>query len=159
MANLRLFLVVVLLAAACGSPTTPSISSIQSLQAVSTSVTIGGKTLTLSTFANRDFMPCAGSGCGNSALTIGLTVKTSDGSEVPSTVTIDAIWATNGSLMSSAFALVSHRADFLPDYVVNATNGPLWDVGAMVTTVIRLTDGHGTSMLLRAPSQKITSSS
>jgi hypothetical protein len=92
----------------------------------------------------------------DTSLRVILTIRTGDGSTVPSGVTVDAVWALNGSTSFSAWTL-SPQSGFEQNYVVNATKGPTWDVGMSVTAVIRLKDASGNTVLLRAPSQPIAS--
>jgi hypothetical protein len=116
------------------------------------SVTFAGKTLTLVSTPYRNFMSSTGP---DTSLRLILTIKTDNGSTVPSGVTLDAVWALNESTSWSAWALAP-QPGFEPNYVVNASLGPAWEVGVSVTTVIRLKDASGKTVLLRAPSQPIT---
>jgi hypothetical protein len=145
-------LVALLWLSGCGgaSPTSPSKATLQS---AATSVTFAGKLLTLTSYPYRDFMA---STAPSTSLRMILTIKTGDGSTMPSGLTVDAVWALTESTSWSAFAL-SPQPGFEPDYVVNASNGPSWDVGTSVTAVIRLKDAAGKTVLLRAPSQPIVS--
>ena len=146
----------VILASACGgnNPTAPTALTTSDLLAAPIAVALSGKTMSLTASPNRDFMPPVP----DSSLTVVLTVKTSDGSLVPSNVVIDAVWAVNGSAVWTTWTLNPlPRSALPPTYVVSATNGPLWDVGATVTVIMRLNDSSGNTTLLRAPSQAIMS--
>jgi hypothetical protein len=146
-------LVACLSLAGCGGfPTSPSTAALQS---AAMSVTLAGKTLTLTSSPYRDFMPSTSS---DTSLRLILTIKTGDGSNVPSGLTVDAVWALNESNSWSAWTL-SPQPGFEPNYVVSATKGPMWDVGTSVTAVIRLKDASGKTVLLRAPSQPIVGTS
>jgi hypothetical protein len=87
-------------------------------------------------------------GNADSSLHLVLTVKTSDGSAVPPVVTVSSVWALNGSTTWSTWTLSSQTGS--TGLVVDTRNGPFWDPGTWVASVVQLQDTTGNVALLRA---------
>jgi hypothetical protein len=137
-----------------GGPTAPEPRPVPELKAAPTVVTMEGKPLVLETFLWRDFMPI--SRPDGQPLIAVLRVKTTDGSAVPPDVRADAVWVVfGGQVWAARAAEESARDETAPFYEVVARNGPKWGPGVTVEVVVRLRDGAGRSVLLRAPDQLV----
>jgi hypothetical protein len=132
------------------TPPLPSTDPRSSLLAAATSVTFAGKTLTLESSPWRNFQ------FPYDTLIMLLTVKTMDGSAVPSGVSVDSAWALNDSDMWSASPLTPQTPQQgFKNFAVQASGGPRWPVGSLMTAVVLLRDAAGNTVLLRAPDQPI----
>ena len=137
-----------------GSPASPGPDDPGALKAAPTSVALASRTLTLSTYLWRDFQPI--SPADGKALSGVLRVGTSDGSGVPSRVTADRAWVIFGEQVWQATpSETGSRDGTSPIYELVVRDGPKWGPGVSVDVVVRLQDGSGRSVLLRAASQLI----
>jgi len=143
-----------LAASGCGSPSSPGMPREEDPRTASTSVALAGKTLVLSASLWRDFQPI--SPPDGKALAGVLRVSAADGSGVPSSVTADSAWLFMGSQVWQTTPVESGSRDGAsPGYELAVRDGPKWGPGVAVDVVVRLRDGSGPSVLLRAASQLI----
>jgi len=141
-------------ALACGSPSSPGVPPEEDPRAAPTSVGLAGKTLVLSASLWRDFQPI--SPPDGKALAGVLRVSAADGSGVPLSVTADSAWLFMGSQAWQTTPVESGLRDGAsPIYELAVRDGPKWGPGVAVDVVVRLRDGSGPSMLLRAAGQLI----
>jgi hypothetical protein len=153
-----LSLAVLLAIAGCGtaSPTAPDTST-TSLLAAPATVTLDGVSFTMTAGLNRDFMPIIPPG--GHPMTGFATVTTTNGSVVPTTVTVDAFWAVNGSTMWAATpSSVAFSDTGKEELLVRVTGGPQWTPGILVDIIVELRGSTGTK-LLHVTGVLITSSS
>jgi len=137
-----------------GSPAAPESSQQDDPAAVPTSVVLAGKTLTLSTYLWRNFQPA--SPADGRALSGVLRVSTSDGSAVPSSITADKVWIILESQVWIATpSETGIRGGTASVYELIVRDGPKWGPGVAVDVMIRLQDGSGRMVLLRAANQPI----
>jgi hypothetical protein len=116
---------------------------------------IGGRAFRLEVYLWRDYMPI--SPPDGRPLSVVLRVISADGRPLPSDLGADRFWVLKGDEVWSAAVGEPRAGDpSRPDrreYV--ARGGPKWLPGERVDVVVRLTDGAGTSYLLRAAGQPI----
>lgn len=148
------FACALLAASGCGSPSSPGVPSDEDPRTAPTSVVLAGRTLVLSASLWRDFQPISPpDGKGLSGV---LRVSTADGSGVPSSVTADAAWIFMGSqAWQTTPTEAGTRDGTSPVYELSVRDGPKWGPGVTVDAVVRLRDGSGPSVLLRAASQLV----
>ncbi len=138
-----------------GTPAAPAFTQQDDPAAAATSVVLAGKALTLSTYLWRDFQPISPSD--GRALAGVLRISTSDGSGLPTSVTADRVWVILGEqLWQTTPSETGGRDGTSPVYESSIRDGPKWGPGVTVDVVIRLGDGSGRTVLLRAANQLIT---
>ena len=127
-------------------------------------IVIDGRSLSLTTFPWRDFMPGPSTSGDGTPLMVGLKVATADKQAFPSEVRMDRAWVTFGEQVWETTAFRSSRKPeddgwikCSPTPVCEATvrNGPKWGPGVYVDVVVRLTDAAGRHYLIKAPKQLI----
>lgn len=124
------------------------------LSAAPSSVTINGKTLTLSASLGRDFMPI--SPPDGKPLAGVLTVRTADGSAVSADVRADMVWVVHGADTWSVVPREERsRSETAPGYEVVVREGPKWGPGVDVDVIVRLTASNGATYLLSVRKQRI----
>ncbi len=137
-----------------GSPSAPGPVLASDLMAAPTTITLAGKTLTLTTWLWRDFQPIAPPD--GRPLVALLQVQTADGSVVPGTVRADTVWVIFGTEIWSGIPREERpRAETTPVYEVVARDGPKWGPGVAVEVVVRLQSANERALLLRATNQLI----
>jgi hypothetical protein len=137
-----------------GSPAAPKSSRQDDPAVAPTSVVLAGTTLTLSTYLWRDFQPI--SPPDGQALSGVLRVSTADGSAVPSSITADKVWIIlESQVWTGTPSETGNRGGTASVYELVVRNGPKWGPGVAVDVVIRLQDGSGCTVLLRAANQPI----
>lgn len=140
--------------------------SIKELRNAPAVVLLEGRSLTLSAFPWRDFMPSSPGYPNGSPLMVVIKVATSDKKPLPSGVLIDKAWVLFGDQMwkASDYKLGptgrSERDWWLkcaetPVCEATARDGPKWGPGVFVDVVVRLTDREGHHHMLQARKQYI----
>jgi hypothetical protein len=135
-------------------PAAPDIP-IHELLAAEDTITVDGKSLTLSTYMWRDFMPISPP---DGKPLIGIAyIDGIDTASLPSTIRADAIWIVyDGQVWRSLFNdETSNPAK--PNRLERVfRNGPKWGPGVYLDVIVRLLDGAGGAHLLRASHQYIS---
>jgi hypothetical protein len=153
MGRLVVFAISLVLLGCSQKPTAPDSMPPSELSAAPSTVTIGGKTLTLTASLWRDFMPI--SPPDGKPLAAVLRVNTADGSPVPTDVRAGMVFIVYGTeVWSKTPAEERARSETAPAYEFMAREGPKWGPGVEVDVVVRLTSGGGT-YLLSARKQRI----
>jgi len=141
--------------------------SISDLRNAPTEVVLDARSLSLSAYPWRDFMPGAWPAPDGSPMMVGLKVATSDKKPFPSGVRMDRAWVLFGAQMWEVADLRGrlkgrlYNADSWitcsdsPVCEVTARDGPKWGPGVYVDVVVRLTDKEGRHYLLQAPKQYV----
>ena len=140
--------------------------SIKDLRNAPTMVEVDSRSLHLSAYPWRDFMPINGSADG-SPLMVVLKVSSADQQPLPSGVRMDRAWILFGeqswevSDLRGRIAGQDHDNDLWiscpvsPVCEVTVRGGPKWGPGVYVDVVVRLTDREGRHHFLQAPNQYI----
>ncbi|HSE25837.1 MAG TPA: hypothetical protein VLB68_29490 [Pyrinomonadaceae bacterium] len=140
--------------------------SFKDLRNAPAEIVLNGKSLSLTTYPWRDFMPGTSSGTDGSPLMVVLRVATSDKQAFPSGVRMDRAWVLFGEQIWEAS---DFRSQVKPSQeedgwiicsvtpVCEATirRGPKWGPGIFVDVVLRLTDKEGQHYLIQAQKQLI----
>ena len=141
--------------------------AIKDLRNAPTEVALSGRSLSLSAYPWRDFMPGTLTSPNGSPLMVVLKVATSDKKPLPGGVRIDRSWVlfgeqvweasdfrtgAKGSRQNNDGWIICAES---PVCEVTARGGPKWGPGVVVHVVVRLTDKDGRNYLLRAPKQTI----
>jgi len=141
--------------------------SIKDLRNTPTEIVLNGKSLSLSTYVWRDFMPSTFSGSDGSPLMVTLKVATSDKQAFPTGVRMDRAWVIFGEQIweASDFRSQMKGSSHDKDGWINCSNspvceatireGPKWGPGVLVDVVVRLIDKEGEHHLIQAPKQYI----
>ena len=144
--------------------------SINDLRNAPTEVVLDGRSLSLSAYPWRDFMPSTLPAPDGSPMIVVLKLATADKKPFPSGVRIDRAWVLFGEQMWEVSDLRGqvkgspHYKDSsegwtnCPDSPVcetTARDGPKWGPGVFVDVVVRLTDKEGRHHLLQAPKQYV----
>jgi hypothetical protein len=120
-----------------------------------TTVTLGGKALTLETHLWRDFMPVAPPD-GQPLIAVLRVRATGEGASVPANVQVDSAWVVLGEqAWASRPVQEQQRTATTPYLEVVSRNGPKWGPGVNVDVTVRLRDGAGNTALLRAAGRPI----
>ena len=139
---------------------------IKELRNAPTMVVLDNKSLHLSTYPWRDFMPGKW-GADGSPMMVVLKVNTVDQQPFPSGVRMDKAWVLFGeeAWEASDFRVTMPGQDRARDLwmkcpdspVCEATirGGPKWGPGVYVDVVVRLTDSQGKHYFLQAPNQYV----
>jgi hypothetical protein len=139
--------------------------SINDLRNAPTEVVLDGRSLSLSAYLWRDFMPSYPPAPDGQPMIAVLKVATSDKKPFPSGVRMDRAWVLFGEQMweTSEFRARVKGLPYSKDSWINcsdspvceavARDGPKWDPGVFVDVVVRLTDKEGRHHLLRVPKQ------
>ena len=146
-----------LLSATCQNPLTPSLPT-ENLLRAPLAVEINGRQFTLETYVYRDFMP--GENAGGSPLIAVVYLTAVDHQPFPAEIDSPYIWIVNGEeVWETNFADEVRPRDQAHLYQLEkvARGGPKWDVGGQVEVVVKVTASTGSSRLLRATKQVITS--
>ncbi|MEW6512267.1 MAG: hypothetical protein AB1428_15055 [Bacteroidota bacterium] len=155
-----LFALILLLAPGCQDFWTeiraalpPDIPVAQLLQAPDT-ITVDGMQLFLATELWRDFMPISPPD-GKPLIAIAWIITT-DSSQIPATVSADAIWVVNGSQVWRTY-FSDEPGIAGPAYRLEriARNGPKWGPHVYVDVIVRVYGSDGNGRLLRASKQWI----
>jgi len=166
--NVILSLMLALMPAA--SPQENSSVSIKELRNASAVVLIDNRSLHLSTYPWRDFMPGAWEG-GSSPLMIGLKVISADKKPLPSGLRMDRAWVLFGEQIwevpefNFKGRIAGQQKDSWikcpasPVCEISVRGGPRWDPGVYVDVVVRLTDSEGRQHFLQAPNQLVIATS
>ncbi len=140
----------------CGAaaPTTPGQIDLRVLAAAPVRAFVGGKMVRLETYLWRNFMlPLPPEG---RPLIGVLTVKTADGSALPADLAVEAVWIVRGDEIWTAPSLEQRpRAEPPRGREIVVRGGPKWKPGIAVDAIVRIRDGAGRTILLRAPKQKL----
>jgi hypothetical protein len=141
--------------------------SIKDLRNASTEVVLDGRSLSLSAYPWRDFMPSTLKTPDGSPMMVVLSVATSAKKPFPSGVRMDRVWVLFGEQVWETSELRAQVKTPLynKDLWVNcsdspvceatAREGPKWGPGVFVDVVARLTDKEGRHHLLQAPKQYV----
>jgi hypothetical protein len=140
-------------------------ASVKDLRNAPREVVLDGRSLSLSAYPWRDFMPGPFPGTEGSPMMVVLRVATSDEKPFPSGVRIDRAWVLFGEQAweASEFRARVKSPPYDKDSWINcadspvceatARDGPKWGPGVFVDVVVRLTDKEGRHYLLQAPKQ------
>ena len=147
--------------------------SINDLRNTPTEVVLDGKSLSLSAYPWRDFMPTISDiplGPDGKPMAVVLKVTTSDKKPLPSGVRADRVWVLFGEQVWEISELKQHAKGIpsnkdsreqwincpdLPVCEFTVRDGPKWGPGVFVDVVVRLTDKDGRRYLLQAPKQLV----
>jgi hypothetical protein len=144
--------------------------SIDDLRNAPTEVVLDGRSLSLSAYPWRDFMPGAWPGPDGSPMMVVLKVATFDKKPFPSGVRMDQAWVLFGEQMwqTSEFRAQAKGTPNKDSWMycsdspvceATAREGPKWGPEVLVDVVVRLTDKEGRHYLLRVPKQCVKASS
>jgi len=143
--------------------------SVKDLRNAPAKIVLDGKSLSLSTYVGRDFMPGSW-GHGGSPLMVGVKVATFDKQAFPSRARIDRIWVLfEEQIWASDYRGVpltpsnSNKEGWIycsnsPVCEASVQGGPQWRPGVLVDVVVRLIDKEGKHYLIQARRQEIKSS-
>ena len=145
------------LAACEREPAGPSLGAVPpAVRTAPTTVTFGGKSLTLETSLWRDFMPGANTSPDGSPLIAGMRIHAAENATVPTNVQVDSAWVILGDQAWAVHPVQEQpRGSTAPYFEVVARDGPKWGPNVRVDVTVRLNDGAGHTALLRAPNQLI----
>ncbi len=141
--------------------------SIKDLQSAPPEVVIDGRSLSLSAYPWRDFMPGTSAGGDGSPMMVVVKVATSDKKPIPSGVRMDRVWVLFGEQVWETSELRDQpktppynkdlwvNCSDLPVCEVTARGGPKWGPDVFVDVVVRLTDNEGRHHLLQVPKQYV----
>jgi hypothetical protein len=140
--------------------------SITELRKAPTRVVIDGRSLTLSAYLWRDFMPGTLSDPNGSPMMAVFKVATSDKKPFPSGVRIERAWVLFGEQVWEPGEFDPRKRDLrqsndsrtcldTPVCEVSARNGPKWGPNVYVDVVVRLIDKEGQDHLLQATRQYV----
>jgi len=144
--------------------------SIKDLRNAATEVVLDGRSLSLSAYPWRDFMPTTSWGAEGSPMMVVLKVATSDKKPFPSGVRMDRVWVIFGeqvwetSELRAQVKTLPYNKDLWvncsdsPVCEVTARRGPKWGPRVFVDVVVRLTDKEGRHHLLQVPKQCVEAS-
>lgn len=144
-----------LITSACSRSTAPSADSptLTTLRSAPASAKVGEKTLVLSAYLWRDFMPPVPAG--GPPTTLVVSIATSDSAVAPN-VTLDAAWVVNGSDVWSPALEFDPLVDPYPNTILKfGRNGPKWEPGTTVDVVVRVRAPDGRSYLIRSAGEKV----
>src|SRR3989304_1017754 len=118
----------------CGAtPTSPTDISMPQLRSAPTRIVADGRTLTLTAFLWRDFMPP--SPADGRPLQGVLRIATEDGSPVAATVTVDRSWVIFSGDVWAAAVEEGPRGGNTPHYEGIVRDGPKWGPNVAVDVV------------------------
>ena len=141
--------------------------SLADVRKAPTEIVIEGRSLTLSTFLWRDFMPGSSTGPDGSPMMAALKVATSDKKPFPSGVRMERLWVLFGEQVWETAQIrdrmnnsPSNKDSWilcsdLPVCEVTVRNGPKWGPGVSVDVIVQLTDKDGRHHLIQAPKQTV----
>jgi hypothetical protein len=138
--------------------------SIKELRNVPTEILVEGRSLSLSSYPWRDFMPSTFPSPNGSPLMVVLKVATAEKKPLPGGVRLEGAWVLFGEEIWEASDFRSGRRPVKDGWIICAETpvceatirgGPKWGPGVFVDVVVRLTDKEGRRHLLRAPKQLI----
>ena len=144
--------------------------SINDLRKSPTRIVLDGKSLSLSAYLWRDFMPSVPSMIDGKPMIAVFKVATSDKKSFPSGIRIERAWVLFGEQMweTSDFREQlggpTNNKDSSEKWIncadatvceAVARGGPKWGPGVFVDVVVRLTDREGRHHLLQAPKQYV----
>ena len=145
--------------------------SINDLRNAPTEVVLNGRSLSLSAYPWRDFMPSFLPAPNGSPMMVVLKVATSDKKPFPSGVRMERAWVLFGEQMwqTSEFRAQVKGTPHNKDSWINcsdspvceatAREGPKWGPGVFVDVVVQLTDKEGRHYLLQVPKQCVKATS
>jgi hypothetical protein len=136
-------------------PPKPPDIPIHELLAAEDTITVDGRSLTLSTYMWRDFMPISPP---DGKPLIGIAyIDGIDTASLPSTITADAIWIVHDGQVWKGFFTNETSTPQKPNRLEKVVrNGPKWGPGVYVDVIVRLLDAGGSEHLLRASHQYIS---
>ncbi|MDB4881438.1 MAG: S-layer protein [Gemmatimonadetes bacterium] len=148
-----------LLAACSAEQTGPLVESTAESLAVEvrtapTAQSIAGQSVLLETQLWRDFQPVAPPD--GQPLIVVARVRTSDGSALAPGLRADSVWVMFGEKAWSTRAVQEQPRASTASYLeVVARDGPKWGPGVSVDVVVRVMDGSGRPVYVRAANQRI----
>lgn len=131
----------------------PGDLSLEELRSAPTTISVDGKSLSLSTYMWRDFMPI--SPPDGKALVAIFVISTADASPIPDGLNADAAWVVNDTNVWSTFLEARQPQHHPYELERTARDGPKWGPNIAVDAVVRVHRADGTSLLLRATDQMI----
>jgi hypothetical protein len=141
--------------------------SITDLRKARTEVVLDGRSLSLSAYPWRDFMPGTVNGPDGSPMMVGLKVATTDKKPFPSGVRLDRVWVLFDEQVWEVSEFRARRKSprydedswincaALPACEVTIRDGPKWGPGVFVDVVVRLRDKEGRHLLLQVSKQYV----
>ncbi len=144
--------------------------SLKDLRNAPAEIVLDGKSLSLTAFPWRDFMPGTSHGGEGSPLMVGLKVTASGAKPFPSGVRIDRAWVILGEQIwevSNLRTQLKSPSDNQDGWIncseslgcqATIREGPKWGPGVNVDVVVRLTDKEGQHYLIQSQKQKIQAS-
>ena len=141
--------------------------SIKDLRNAATEVVLDDRSLSLSAYPWRDFMPSTLPNADGSPMMVALKVVTVDKKPLPSGIRIDRAWVLFGEQVweTSQFRERRKGPRYDEDSWINCAaspacevtirDGPKWGPGVFVDVVVRLIDKAGRHHLLQAPKQYV----
>jgi hypothetical protein len=119
-----------------------------------TQALVAGQRLHLDAYVWRDFMPS--SPPDGRPLIVVARVRPDSGASVGAAVTADSLWViADGQAWAARATEEQPRAATGAGFEVVARNGPKWEPGTRVDVVVRLRDGAGQAVYVRAADQLI----
>lgn len=144
--------------------------SIKDLRTAPTVVVLDNKSLHLSAYPWRDFMPGSG-GSEGSPMMVGLRVTSADKQPLPSGLRMDRAWVLFGEQIwevpdfNFKGRIAGQQKDswikcpVSPVCEISVHGGPRWGPSVYVDVVVRLTDSEGREHFLQAPNQFVIATS
>lgn len=144
--------------------------SLTDLRSAPAEIVLDGKSISLTAFPWRDFMPGASMGPEGSLLMVGLKVIASNEKQFPSGVRMDRAWVILGEQIWEVSNLRTEGRNPAvgQDGWINCSEslgcqatireGPRWGPSVQVDVVVRLTDKEGQHYLIQSAKQKIQAS-
>lgn len=144
--------------------------SIKDLRNAPTMVVVDNRSLHLSAYAWRDFMP-GNAGLEGSPMMIAFKVTSADKQPLPSGLRMERAWVLFGEEVWEVSNLRGPKADqdhdkdswikcpVSPVCEISVHGGPRWGPGVYVDVVVRLTDSEGREHFLQAPNQFVIATS
>jgi hypothetical protein len=138
--------------------------SIETLRSAPATVVIDGRSLSLSAYPWRDFMPSTIPAPNGTPMMVALRVSTSDKTPFPNNLRIDRAWVLFGEQVweTSEFRHLKTpgknswiECSESPMCEATARGGPKWGPDVLVDVVVRLTDKEGRHHLLQVKKQTV----
>jgi len=158
--NVILSLMLALMPALLGQTKPDSSVPIKDLRNAPATVVIDNRSLHLSAYPWRDFMP----GNGGSPLMVAVKIASDDKQPLPSGIRMDRVWVLYGEQswdVAVRGRIPGQDQDMLikcpnsPVCEISVRGGPMWEPGVYVDVVLRFIDSAGKEYFLQAPNQRV----
>jgi hypothetical protein len=124
------------------------------LQAAPDTIVVQGRSLTLSAFLWRDFMPI--SPPDGKPLVAIVTITALDTARLPASISCDVVWIVYSGEIWKAWLQREASGNVKPNQMsLMARDGPKWGPNVFVDVIVRVSGDSGQARLLRAPRQWI----